>query len=94
MGEAWASPWWFALCLVFTLGWVAGLVEGGRWTDDVYHLWLNSPTTGLTFLGVFLLHNSTKRFEDATNARLQELIERLEGALDPVDDEGQKPHPG
>lgn len=46
VGGVWASAWWFALCAAFVLGWVAGLIVTGKWNDDVYHLWLNSPTDG------------------------------------------------
>lgn len=90
VADVWSRPWWFTACAGFVVGWVIGLAFGRHYSSDVYHLWLNSPTTALTFLGVFLLHNSQKRFEDATNRRLQELLEKLSGASDPVEDEGQK----
>lgn len=89
VAAVWAKPWWFAICSAFVVGWIVGLVATQRWNDDVYHLWLNSPTTALTFVGVFLLHNEQSRFEKATNQRLEKLIEAVCGE-DPVDDEGQK----
>lgn len=91
VAHVWSQGWWFAICAAFILGWIVGLVAGHRWTDDVYHLWLNSPTTALTFLGVFLLHNVQTRFEKATNERLAAILEGVEGLHDPVRDKGQKP---
>ena len=89
VAHVWEKPWWFALCLAFVLGWTGGLLATRRWNDTGYHLWLNSPTTALSFLGIFLLHNSTQRFERATNKRLERVIEAVCGE-DPVQDEGQK----
>jgi low affinity Fe/Cu permease len=89
VAHVWAQPWWFAICATFVLSWVAGLFGTQKWSDSVYHLWLNSPTTALTFVGVFLLHNEQSRFEKAVNHRL-ECIEEALGIQDPVLDEGQK----
>lgn len=89
VAHVWSKPWWFAVCAAFVIGWTIGLFATGKETDSVYHLWLNSPTTALTFLGVFLLHNAQTRFERATNQRLEQLIEAICGE-DPVEDEGQK----
>lgn len=89
IAEVWSTGWWFALCAAFVLGWIVGLVARGQWNHDVYHLWLNSPTTALTFLGVFLLHNAQHRFEQATNQRLEAILE-VTGVADPVTDRGQK----
>jgi len=93
VAHVWESPWWFAVCAAFVAGWIGGLMATRQWNDSAYHLWLNSPTTALTFLGVFLLHNSTQRFERATNVRLEKIIEAVCGE-DPVDDPGQKPLEG
>jgi low affinity Fe/Cu permease len=92
VAHVWEKPWWFAICAAFVIGWVSGLLATRQWNDSAYHLWLNSPTTALTFLGVFLLHNSTQRFERATNKRLEQIITAVCGE-DPVTDEGQKSGP-
>lgn len=89
MAAIWSSAPWFGLCAVFVGGWICvGPIAG--WNNDRWHLWLNSPTTALTFLGVYLLHNTQHRFERAQNERWVALLERL-GIDDPVDDEGQQP---
>lgn len=84
----WASGAWFSICALFVAGWlVSGLYFGAG--NETWHLWLNSPTTALTFLGVYALHNTQHRFEKAQNERWEALLEHL-GIQDPVDDEGQK----
>ena len=66
----------FALCAVFVLGWLGGLPFAG-WKSDIYHLFLNSPTTALTFLLVALLQNSTSRFETSVNLKLNAMANAL-----------------
>lgn len=89
VATVWAKPWWFVICATFVSLWVAGLLITRQWNNSAYHLWLNSPTTALTFVGVFLLHNEQSRFERATNQRLERITEAVCG-VDPVQDEGQK----
>jgi low affinity Fe/Cu permease len=89
VAEVWEQPWWFMLCAAFVIGWIGGLLITRKWNDASYHLWLNSPTTALTFLGMFALHNQQNRFERATNQRLERIIEAVCGE-DPVEDPGQK----
>lgn len=89
LARLWAGPLWFALCLAFVGGWLAYGALHGLWSDSVWHLSLNSPTTALTFLGVFALHNATTRFERATNRRLVALLEAV-GIPDPVADPAQQ----
>lgn len=57
---------------------------------DTWQLVINTATTIITFLLVALLHNTQHRFEKATNQRFETLLEAIEGAEDPVEDEGQK----
>lgn len=90
LAHIWAGAPWFAVCLTFVAGWLAYGAANQLWSDDTWHLALNSPTTALTFLGVFALHNGQRRFERATNKRLAAIGEAV-GVGDPVDDEGQQP---
>lgn len=89
VGEQVARSWFFAVCCAFILAWATLLPVQG-WNNNVWHLWLNSPTTSVTFLLVALLHNNQHRFEQATNERLQALLEAA-GVSDPVADPGQQP---
>ena len=56
------------LAVVLWLGFVAGWIVSGfaaGFGNESWHLWLNSPTTALTFLGVYALHNTQHRHEKA-----------------------------
>lgn len=89
IADRWASAPWFVICVSFVFGWLSmGPLAG--WNNDRWHLWLNSPTTALSFLGIFLLHNVQSRYERAANKRWRAIFERLE-IDDPSDDPGQKP---
>lgn len=83
-----ANAWFFIGCVVLILIWIPTLFVLDL---NLSQLLINTATTIITFLLVALLHNSQHRFEAATNARLQELVEAIEGITDPVDDDGQKP---
>lgn len=89
VAELVASPYFFAFCLGLVTSWLIGLPFAGP-SNDLYHLVLNSPTTAITFLLVALQGNDQHRFEQATNKRLEKIIEAVCGE-DVVDDEGQKP---
>lgn len=84
-----AHAWFFSFCLGVVLGWCGGLFHFGL-ENQLWHLALNSPTTAITFLLVALLHNTQHRFERAANQRFEAIIDAIEGAADPVEDEGQK----
>jgi low affinity Fe/Cu permease len=73
--------WFFVLCLVLVLGWLVLLPIQG-WDNELWHLALNSPTTAITFLMVAVLQNSTQRFEDATNKKLNAIAEGLADLLE------------
>lgn len=77
VSDRWSSAPWFSLCVAGVASWVVVLVRAGL-DNEVVHLWLNSPTTALTFLGVFLLHNTTHRFERDVCRQLHELADRLD----------------
>lgn len=76
VAERWSSAPWFTLCAAGVATWAVAGVRTG-FGNETWHLWLNSPTTALTFLGVFLLHNTTHRFERQVLDRLA----RIEQAL-------------
>src|SRR4051794_19484139 len=71
----------FAACLGFVLIWAALLPTQG-WNNQIWHLWLNSPTTSITFLLVALLQNTQARFEKATNEKLNAIADALADLMD------------
>jgi low affinity Fe/Cu permease len=83
-----ASPLFFFACCLLVILWVPSIFLG--LSVDTWQLIINTATTIITFLMVAVLQNDQHRFEAATNGRLQEVIDKLEGAVDPVEDEGQK----
>lgn len=80
-----ASAFFFGFCVLLVLVWAPSLPLFG--SVDTWQLIINTATTIITFLLVALLHNTQHRFENAVNARLQAIIDKL-GIEDPVDDEG------
>lgn len=94
VARAVAHAGFFIFCALLVILWVPSiLVMPDRVPGkiDTWQLVINTTTTIITFLLVALLHNTSHRFENATNARLQALTEAIEGITDPVDDEGQNP---
>lgn len=88
-GRLVGSAGFFVLCTALVLGWSVSYFL----VPDVT-TWLaigSALATMVTFLLVALVQNTQARFEQAVNARLQEVLETLEGAADPVVDEGEKP---
>lgn len=83
-----ASPYFFFACCLLVILWVPSIFFG--LSIDTWQLIINTATTIITFLMVAVLQNDQHRFEQATNARFQEVIDKLGGAEDPVTDEGQK----
>lgn len=81
VGAVVARAPFFALCATFVLGWLIGLPFAG-WKSDIYHLFLNSPTTAITFLLVALLQNSTARFENSVNIKLNALAGAVGDLMD------------
>jgi low affinity Fe/Cu permease len=72
------SPPALMLALGFLVGWL--LLGPFMGYSELWHLILNSPTTSLTFLLLFLLQASTKNGEKAIQAKLDELIRSNEKA--------------
>ena len=65
-------PWAFVLAVVIILGWaLSGPVFG--WSDT-WQLVINTGTTIVTFLMVFLIQNAQNRDASAIQAKLDELI--------------------
>lgn len=86
--EKTASATFFVICCLLVLLWAPSLPLFGKL--DTWQLVINTTTTIVTFLLVALQANSNARFAKAVNARLEEIIDKLDGAADPVQDMGQK----
>src|SRR3954469_8341796 len=72
------SPWMFFLAIVVVGVWAAS----GPYFDysDSWQLVINTGTTILTFLMVFLIQNTQNRDAKALHLKLDELIRAVEGA--------------
>ena len=71
-------PWAFALALGIVIGWgFSGPIFG--WSDT-WQLVINTGTTIVTFLMVFLIQNAQNRDAAAIQAKLDEVIRAIEGA--------------
>ena len=69
------SPFAFLICLVFVLSWaLSGPVFG---FSDTWQLVINTSTTIITFLMVFLIQNTQNRDNGAIHAKLDELIRAM-----------------
>ena len=72
------SPVAFILALLVVLAWaVAGPYFG---YSDTWQLVINTGTTVLTFLIIFLVQNTQNRDAQAMNLKLDELIRAMKGA--------------
>ncbi|MGE4429505.1 MAG: low affinity iron permease family protein [Sphingobium sp.] len=72
VASAVGQPWAFILAFAFILGWaVSGPVFG---FSDTWQLIVNTSTTIVTFLMVFVIQNSQNRDAAAMQAKLDELI--------------------
>ena len=72
------SPWAFVLALVIVLGW---LVTGPLFHySDTWQLIINTATTIVTFLMVFLIQNTQNRDTKAIHLKLDELLRGVRGA--------------
>jgi low affinity Fe/Cu permease len=72
------SPWAFALGLAVIVGWaVAGPVFD---YSDTWQLIINTSTTIVTFLMVFVIQNTQNRDAKAIHLKLDELIRGVKGA--------------
>lgn len=95
--EVVAHPAFFAACVLGVLAWlIAGPFVG--WSNQLYHLALNSPTTAITFLLVPLLHVTQQVFEKRLirwqkhqDRCLKAIMDRL-GVVEPGEDEDDEDH--
>ena len=71
-------PWAFALALGVVIGWgFSGPMFG--WSNT-WQLVINTGTTIITFLMVFLIQNAQNRDAAAIQAKLDEVIRAIDGA--------------
>lgn len=69
------SPFAFLACIVFVLTWaISGPMFG---FSDTWQLVINTSTTIITFLMVFLIQNTQNRDNGAIHAKLDELIRAM-----------------
>lgn len=72
------TPWAFLVALAGVLAWaVSGPLFG---FSDTWQLVINTSTTILTFLIVFLIQNTQNRDAKALHLKLDELLRAVEGA--------------
>lgn len=72
------SAWAFIAAVVIILGWaVTGPIFG---YSDSWQLYINTFTTLITFLMVFLIQNTQNRDAKAIHLKLDELIRGVQGA--------------
>lgn len=72
------SPWAFVLALLSVVGW-ASLGPHYHWSDS-HSLFINTATTVITYLMVFLIQNAQNRDARALHLKIDELIRAVEGA--------------
>ena len=83
IAKAAGRPAAFGLAVAVVLAWIAsGPVFG--WSE-VWQLVINTGTTIVTFLMVFLLQNSQNRDTKAVQAKLDEIVHAIGGARDELE---------
>jgi low affinity Fe/Cu permease len=84
ISECAGSPWIFVVAVVVVIGWaLAGPIMG---FSTGWQLFINTGTTILTFLMVFIIQNTQNREAQATQLKLDELIRAIEPARDSLID--------
>jgi len=78
ISEVVGSPWAFFAAIVLIIGWAAIDPYFG-WSDS-HSLVINTITTIITFLIVFLIQNTQNRDAKAIHLKLDELLRGVEGA--------------
>lgn len=78
VAEAVGSPWSFLLAVTTVIAWaVTGPLFG---YSDTWQLVINTATTIVTFLMVFLIQNTQNRDAKAIHLKLDELLRGVRGA--------------
>jgi low affinity Fe/Cu permease len=72
------SPWTFLLALLIVATW--GMLGPIFHFSDTWQLVINTSTTIITFLVVFLIQNTQNRDSEAVHLKLDELIRAQRGA--------------
>src|SRR5688572_24795583 len=72
------SPWAFIAAVVIILGWA--LTDPLFQFSDTWQLVINTRTTIITFLMVFLIQNTQNRDTKAIHLKLDELLRGVDGA--------------
>ena len=76
--ELTGSPWAFITAVLIIVGWaVSGPLLG---FSDSWQLYINTFTTLITFLMVFLIQNTQNRDAKAIHLKLDELLRAVKGA--------------
>jgi low affinity Fe/Cu permease len=76
--EILGSPWAFSVAVLIIIGWaITGPVFG---FSDTWQLIINTGTTIVTFLMVFLIQNTQNHDAKVMHLKLDELIRALTGA--------------
>ena len=82
VSEAVGSPWAFSLAFIVIIVWVVtGPIFG---FSDTWQLVINTGTTIVTFLMVFLIQNTQNRDSKATQLKLDELVRSIAEARNEV----------
>jgi len=76
--EVVGSPWASATALIFVLAWVIGGFIFGF--GDTYQLIINTSTTIITFLMVFVIQSSQNKDYLAISLKIDELVRSIEEA--------------
>jgi low affinity Fe/Cu permease len=72
------SPWAFVLAVIIVMTWA---VTGPQFAySDTWQLFINTSTTIVTFLMVFLIQSTQNRDAKAVHLKLDELIRGVQGA--------------
>ncbi len=72
------SPWAFLLSMLAVIGWA---LSGPLFDySDTWQLVINTATTVITFLMVFLIQNTQNRDAKALHLKLDELLRAMQGA--------------
>jgi low affinity Fe/Cu permease len=78
ISAAMGSPWAFFAAVVIVLAWAA--IGPAFHYSDHWQLFINTGTTILTFLIVFLIQNTQARDAKTINLKLDELLRAVDGA--------------